>query len=67
MRLFSVIDKGVPTVPDQPTEPMPGLPDEQVPDPNLRAARAEIRAVGASLRQALAKDDELAGRKDTPR
>ncbi|WP_344219816.1 hypothetical protein [Kribbella sancticallisti] len=54
-------------MPDQPTEPMPGLPDEQVPDPNLRAARAEIRAVGASLRQALAKDDELAGRKDTPR
>jgi hypothetical protein len=36
-----------------------GVPDEQAPDGDLRAARHEIRAVGASLREALAADDAL--------
>ncbi|GAB2633682.1 hypothetical protein [Kribbella swartbergensis] len=38
------------------------LPDEVAPDADLRAARNEIRAVGASLREALAADDALAAR-----
>jgi hypothetical protein len=46
---------------DHPTEQMPGLPDEQAPDPDLRAARAEVREVEAILRRALAEDDRLAG------
>jgi hypothetical protein len=35
------------------------LPDELAPDPNLRAARNQIRAVGVSIREALADDDRL--------
>jgi len=35
------------------------LPDELPPDANLRAARNQIRAVGASIREALAADDRL--------
>ena len=41
---------------------MPEVPENesvQVPDADLRAARNEIRAVGASLREALAADDAL--------
>jgi hypothetical protein len=53
-------------VQDHLTQPVPGRPDDQAPDPSLRAARTEIRAVGAALRQALA-DDEQAGREDTSR
>ena len=37
-----------------------GLSDEAAPDPELRAARHEIRAVAAGLRAALAADDLLA-------
>jgi hypothetical protein len=36
------------------------LPDASAPDPDLRAARNEIQAIGASLREALAADDALA-------
>lgn len=36
-----------------------GPPDEFAPDPELRAARHEIRAVAAGLREALAADDRL--------
>jgi hypothetical protein len=52
----------------QPSNGVPGvtgdvgveLPDESAPDPDLRAARNELRAVGASIRDALAADDLLA-------
>ncbi len=37
-----------------------GLPDELAPDPELRAARNELRAVSASIRDALAADERLA-------
>lgn len=36
------------------------VPDELAPDPDLRAARQEIRAVSSSIRDALAADDLLA-------
>lgn len=52
---------------DQPTESMPGVPDEQAPDPNLRAARKEIRDVESMLRKAIAEDDELAEHEDAGR
>lgn len=52
---------------DQPTEPMPGVPEEQAPDPNLRAARKEIRDVESMLRKAIAEDDELAEHEDAGR
>ena len=35
------------------------LPDELAPDPELRAARNELRAVSASIREALAADERL--------
>ncbi|WP_350280704.1 hypothetical protein [Kribbella sp. HUAS MG21] len=38
----------------------PQNPHEFVPDPDLRAARDEIRAVAAGLRAALAADDQAA-------
>jgi hypothetical protein len=44
----------------QPSDGDLGLPDELAPDPDLRAARHEIRAVAAGLRAALAADDEAA-------
>jgi hypothetical protein len=56
-----------PSVQDQPTEPMPGVPDEQAPNPNLRAARTEIRDVESMLRKAIAEDDKLAGHEDAGR
>jgi len=36
------------------------LPDELAPDPDLRAARNEIRGVADGIREALAADDLLA-------
>jgi hypothetical protein len=47
-------------VQNQPTDQTPELPDEQAPD-HLRAARVRIRAVGSTLRQAVATDEQLAG------
>lgn len=46
---------------DQPSDEAVELPDELAPDPDLRAARHEIRAVADGLRAALAADDEAAG------
>jgi hypothetical protein len=37
-----------------------GLPDEQAPEADVRAARNEIRAVADGIREALAADDALA-------
>jgi hypothetical protein len=52
-------------VQDQPAGGVSGdegveLPGELAPDPELRAARNELRAVSASIREALAADDRLA-------
>jgi hypothetical protein len=47
-------------LPTQPSDGALELPDELAPDPDLRAARHEIRAVAAGLRAALAADDQAA-------
>lgn len=46
---------------NQPTDQTPELPDEQAPDQDLRAARVRIRAVGSTLRQTVATDEQVAG------
>lgn len=47
---------------DQPAElPDDQAPDNLAPDPDLRAARVRIREVASGLRQALARDEQLAG------
>ena len=62
-----MIERKGPSVQDQPTEPMPGVPDERAPDPSLRAARKEIRDVESMLRKAIAEDDDLAKQEDAGR
>ncbi|TCO30226.1 hypothetical protein EV652_105220 [Kribbella steppae] len=49
----------MPEVPGDGVPEVSEVPDEQAPDADLRAARNEIRAVGATLREALAADDAL--------
>ncbi|MFI7068312.1 hypothetical protein ACIBL3_45515 [Kribbella sp. NPDC050124] len=45
---------------NQPSDGAVGVPDQLAPDPDLRAARHEIRAVADGLRAALAADDQAA-------
>jgi hypothetical protein len=45
-------------VQNQPSDGAVELTDEPAPDPDLRAARHEIRAVADGLRAALAADDQ---------
>ena len=49
----------MPEVPGDGVPEVSEVPEERAPDADLRAARNEIRAVGATLREALAADDAL--------
>lgn len=57
----SSVDRECLTVQQQPTDQPAELPDDQAPDADLRAARVRIREVASGLRQALARDEQLAG------
>jgi hypothetical protein len=48
-------------VPGESVDERVEVPDELAPDPDLRAARNELRALSAILREAVAADERAAG------